>query len=204
MFIGDGLEMELEEARAVYRRMHGRADARVAARCTESSRDALDQRRSAGAAVGRMGRVLPASHRDAHRHDGQLSSPSARFASTRPNDTKRQFDARLGHLTMFPVGTVRRTKGSEGTEADLAYLRDVIALTAKAPELITARSWKWFELGGSLRARCGTNASVRRAGSRHRRRRVPFEAGLRHAEGPPGRSRYRRAARRGADATPCC
>lgn len=180
-FIGEGLEMELAEARAVYRRMHGRP-------MPELLPDALNHR--APRLISDGPHVLPwgawAEFYQRHiamniglmdsylRH--QLGQPES------ANDTRRQLDARLGQLTMFPVGTQRRTKGSEGTEADLAYLRDVIALAAKAPELITLRAWKWFELGASYEP-VDRGMPVAAAWFAAPTTAVPFEAGLRHSAG---------------------
>jgi hypothetical protein len=180
-FVGEGLELELEEARAAYRRMHGRA-------MPESLSEALNHR--ATRLIGDGPQVLPwgawaefyQRHIGMHigRVDNYLRLQLASNDSA--NQMKRTLDARLGQLTMFPVGTHRRTKGSQGTEADLAYLRDVIALTAKAPELITARSWKWFEMGAQYEPVAGhmpTAASWFTPPTAA----VPFEAGLRHSEG---------------------
>jgi hypothetical protein len=89
-----------------------------------------------------------------------------------------ELDRRLGDLTMFPLGTQRRTKGSASTEADLKFLPDVVSLATRAPELITARSWAWFELGSQYEsipismppaAQWFTPPSSK----------VPYEAGLR-------------------------
>ena len=140
--------MELEEAGAAYRRMHGRA-------MPELLPDALNHRAtrliSDGPQVLPWGAWAEFYQRHIAMNIGMMDSFLRHQLGARESadDTRRKLDARLGQLTMFPVGTVRRTKGSEGTEADLAYLRDAIALSARAPELITARSWKWFEMGAN-------------------------------------------------------
>jgi hypothetical protein len=180
-FVADGLEMELVEARTVYRRMHGRA-------MPESLSEALNHRATRLISDGPQ--VLPwgawAEFHQRHiamhvgRVDNYLRLQLAR--SERANNMKRELDARLGQLTMFPVGTHRRTKGSQGTEADLEYLRDVITLTAKAPELITARSWKFFEMGAHYEPVAGHMPPFASWFTRPTAA-VPFEAGLRHGEG---------------------
>jgi len=180
-FVGDGLEMELKEARAVYRRMHGRA-------MPEPLHDALNHRATRLISDGPQ--VLPwgAWAEFYQRHIAMNVGRMDNFLrlqlglSERANNMKRELDARLGQLTMFPAGTHRRTKGSEGTEADLEYLGDVIALAAKAPELLTARSWKWFEQGARyepVAAHMPPGASWFAPPTAA----VPFEAGLRHSEG---------------------
>ena len=180
-FIGDGLEMELEEAGGVYRRMHGRA-------MPESLPDALNHRATRLISDGPQ--VLPwgAWAEFYQRHIAMNIGLMDNFLRhqlgmrERANDSKREFDGRLGQLTMFPVGTARRTKGSEGTEADLAYLRDVIALASKAPELLTARSWKWFEMGGNYEPIAGQMPPFA-SWFTPPTAAVPLEAGLRYAEG---------------------
>lgn len=176
-FVGDALEMELEEARAAYRRMHGRA-------MPESLPDALNHRATRLISDGPQ--VLPwgawaefyQRHIGMHvgRVDNYLRLQLAR--SERADEMKRQLDARLGQLTMFPVGTHRRTK--QGNKADLQYLRDVIALTAQAPELITARSWKWFELGAHYEPVAG-HMPPAASWFTPPTAAVPFEAGVRHS-----------------------
>jgi hypothetical protein len=180
-FVGDGLEMELEEARAAYRRMHGMA-------MPELLPDALNHRATRlitdGPHVLPWGAWAEFYQRHIAMHIGRVDNflRLQLASSERADDMKRELDARLGQLTMFAVGTHRRTKGSQGTEADLAYLRDVIALTAKAPELITARSWRWFEMGAAYEP-VARNMPTAASWFTPPTAAVPFEAGLRHSEG---------------------
>ena len=60
------------------------------------------------------------------------------------DEIKGPIDALLGHLTLFPVATMRRTKG-RGTEADLTYIAQAVDLATRAPELITQNYWVFLE-----------------------------------------------------------
>lgn len=181
IFVGPGLELELEEASAVYRRIHGRS-------MPEPLADALNHRASRLISDGPH--VLPwgawaefyqrhiamnMGMLDTH-HRHRLGVPQA------ADEKKRELDARLGQLTMFPIGTARRTKGSQGTEADLAYLPEVVALSAKAPELIAVRAWRFFEMGASYEP-AATHMPVAANWFTPPTAAVPFEAGIRHSEG---------------------
>ncbi len=48
-----------------------------------------------------------------------------------------QIDRDLGKLTWFAMGTARRTKGRNATEADLTHLSEIIDLAVESPELVT-------------------------------------------------------------------
>jgi hypothetical protein len=180
-FIGDGLEMELEEARSVYRRMHGRA-------MPESLSEALNHR--APRLISDGPQVLPwgAWAEFYQRHIAMNIGLTDNFlrhqlgAADSANEMKRTLEARLGQLTMFPIGTARWTKGSQGTEADLAHLREAIALSAQAPELIAVRAWKFFEMGSRYEP-VPTHMPVAANWFTPPTAAVPFEAGIRHTEG---------------------
>ena len=145
-FIMPALDLELEEAARAYQRVHSRP-------MPDSLSDALNHR--AGRLIGDGPAVLPwgAWAEFFQRHiamnvgmvDGFVRHTLGNH--DRANEWKRTLQARLGGLTLFPVGTLRWTKGSEGTEADLTYLREVTSLTAKAPELVPARAWQFAEMG---------------------------------------------------------
>ena len=99
----------------------------------------------------------------------------------RADEIKGPLDALLGHLTLFPVATVRRTKG-KGTEADLTYIARAIDLATRAPELITDYYWSFLEVGSRfemvsrampVRSTWFASASVE----------VPYRAGVRTALG---------------------
>jgi hypothetical protein len=96
----------------------------------------------------------------------------------RADEWKRGFEAQLGDLTMFPVGTLRWTKGSQGTEADLKFLREITDLTAKSPQLVPARAWQFAEMGSLYEP----VAKLMPKGAEWFRRptpEMPFEAGIR-------------------------
>jgi hypothetical protein len=83
---------------------------------------------------------------------------------------------------LFPLGTLRRTKGTYGTEADLAYLREIIELTAEAPELVAVRAWEFAEMG-SLYEPVPKLMPKRTDWFKAPTPEVPFEAGIRQNEG---------------------
>jgi hypothetical protein len=59
---------------------------------------------------------------------------------------KPRLDALLGHLTLFPLASSKRTKG-RGTEADLTHIRRAIELSVRAPELVSYGTWAFLEMG---------------------------------------------------------
>jgi len=64
----------------------------------------------------------------------------------RADQLKPRLDALLGHLTLFPLASSKRTKG-RGTEADLTYIRRAIELAVRAPELVSYGNWAFLEMG---------------------------------------------------------
>lgn len=144
--ITPSLDLELEEAAQAYRLINGRA-------MPPSLAEALNHR--APRLIDGGPQVLPwgAWAEFSQRHIAMNMSMVDSFVRHTlghrdgADELKRDFEARLGDLTMFPVGTLRWTKGSEGTEADLTYLREITDLTAKAPELVPARAWQFAEMG---------------------------------------------------------
>src|SRR4029079_4343143 len=89
---------------------------------------------------------------------------------------------RLGKLTLFPLSTVRSPQGNNATEADMSYVADVVALSETAPELITERAWVFFEKGSRAES---VPKSMPEPGGwfQSATARVPYEAGVRNAEG---------------------
>lgn len=145
-FIMPALDLELEEAARAYQRVHDRP-------MPESLSDALNHR--AGRLIVDVPEVLSwgAWAEFFQRHLAMNMSMVDSFVRhtlgnhDRANEWKQTLTARLGALTMFPVGTLRWTKGSQGTEADLTYLREITDLTAQAPELVPVRAWQFAEMG---------------------------------------------------------
>ena len=175
--ITPALELELEEAARAYQRLNGRP-------MPELLPEALNHR--APRLINAEPRVLPwgAWAEFYQRHIAMNMSMVDSFVRhglddhDRADEWKRSFEARLGELTMFPVGTLRWTKGSEGTEADMKYLREIISLTAKAPELVPVRAWQFAEMG----SRYEPVPKLMPVGEDWFKRptpQVPFEAGVR-------------------------
>ena len=175
--ITPALELELEEAERAYHRVHGRSMPGLL-------RDALNHR--APRLINDGPQVLPwgAWAEFYQRHIAMNMSMVDSFVRHSlgnhdgADERKRGFEAHLRELTMFPVGTLRWTKGSEGTEADLKYLREIISLTATAPELVPARAWQFAEMG----SRYEPVAKLMPKGEDWFKRptpQVPFEAGVR-------------------------
>lgn len=104
-------------------------------------------------------------------HRQSLASPGEADA------IKRRVDAQFGHLALFPVATAQRTKG-RGTEADLTYIRQAIALAVRAPELVTYDFWAFLDLGA--RYEMVTNIMPeRRLWFAMPTATMPYEAGIR-------------------------
>jgi hypothetical protein len=179
-FLRPALDFELEEAARAYQRVHGRP-------FPASLAEALNHRSSRLIAnephVLGWGTWAEFYQRHIAMTVGMVDSYE-RHMLGRPADAdarKREMSTRVGDLTLFPVGTIRWTKGSEGTEADLAYLSDVVELAARAPEMLSAPAWKWFEHGVAYEPVAtgmpsSANWFVRLTPS------VPFETGRRFAE----------------------
>ena len=87
----------------------------------------------------------------------------------RADQLKPRLDALLGHLTLFPLASSKRTKG-RGTEADLTHIRRAIELSVRAPELISYGKWAFLEMGAELRGRAKRHARTSSSGSRRRAR----------------------------------
>lgn len=180
-FLRPALELELDEAASAYQLVHGRA-------FPESLTDALNQR--ATRLVGAEPQVLPWGawaefyQRHLAMHVGWVDTYERHMQSDHAaaDRASRALDARLGGLTLFPLGTARRTKGTYGTEADLAYLRDVVALAAEAPELVPVPAWRWFENGVRYEP---VATGMPESGKWFARvtPAVPYEAGIRLAQG---------------------
>jgi hypothetical protein len=98
------------------------------------------------------------------------------------DQTKSELGRTLGTLTMFPLGTLRWTKGVTSSEADMSYVADVVALSRTSPELITARAWVFFEPGSRAEAVPESMPQPRKwfTGATAK---VPYEAGVRHDNG---------------------
>lgn len=175
--ITPALDLELEEAAGAYFRVHGRSMPGLLG-------DALNHR--ASRLIDGGPQILPwgAWAEFYQRHIAMNMSMVDSFVRhslgnhDRADERKRGFEAHLRQLTMFPVGTLRWTKGSQGTEADLKYLREIISLAAKAPELVPSRAWQFAEMG----ARYEPVPKLMPSGEDWFKRptpQVPFEAGVR-------------------------
>ncbi len=175
------LDMELDEARTVYRSLLDRP-------MPDALAEALNHR--ATRLIGDGPQVLPwgAWAEFYQRHLAMNMSMVDSFVRHTLGNRdeadlwKRQCETRLGELTMFPVGTLRWTKGSRGTEADLTYIRDIIDLATKAPELLAVRAWEFAETGSHYEP---VPALMPKRADWFQRptAEVPFEAGIRQGEG---------------------
>jgi hypothetical protein len=98
------------------------------------------------------------------------------------DQARDDLDRRLGDLTYFPLGTLRRTKGRAGTEADLRYVSRVVELSASAPEIITCPSWIFFETGAKWEP---IRTAMTKPGDWFTTptKEMPYEAGVRSAGG---------------------
>ncbi|HJU44233.1 MAG TPA: hypothetical protein VJ691_15510 [Vicinamibacterales bacterium] len=180
-FVTPALELELDEAAAVYQRMHGRP-------MPQPLSEALNHR--ATRLISGEPQVLPwgAWAQFFQRHIGMNVGMVDSFLrhtlgnADGANAARRQLDASLGELTLFPLGTLRRTKGTYGSEADLAYLGEIIKLTAQAPELVAIRAWEFAEMGSRYEP-VPTLMPKRADWFRAPTPDVPFEAGVRQSEG---------------------
>jgi hypothetical protein len=145
-FIMPALDLELDEAARAYQRIHGR-------RMPDSLPEGLNHR--AGRLITGGPTVLPWGawaqffQRHIAMNMGMVDSHVRHMLGRhdRANEIKREFETRLGELTLFSIGTLRWTKGSEGTEADLRFLREMTDLTAEAPQLVPVRVWQHAEMG---------------------------------------------------------
>jgi hypothetical protein len=181
IFVTPALEFELAEADEAYQLIHGRslpADLAVA----------LNHR--ASYLVDGKPVVLPWGawaefyQRHVAMNIGMVESRhryllgDAQTADAAKADMYRK----LGRLTMFPLGTLRWTKGNNATEADMTYVADVVALSETAPELITERAWVFFAAGSRAEATRKTMPKPE-TWFHTATAQVPFEAGPRNAEG---------------------
>jgi tetratricopeptide (TPR) repeat protein len=177
MFISPALELELAEARDVYQRLHGRP-------LPDALPEALNHRASyvidSKPVVLSWGAWAEFFQRHIAMNIGMVDSHYRYMLgrSSQADEIQQELDRRLGKLTMFAIGTQRRTKGTAATEADLKFLPDVVQLATRAPELLTARSWAWFELGSQYES---IPISMPRAVQWFTppSAKVPYEAGLR-------------------------
>jgi hypothetical protein len=147
-FILEGLTNEIAELGYVYRQLHQRE---------------LPANLPAAIVNARGGRLLTngdpqvvswgAWAEFAQRHIGmsisQIDNHYRRMLRTagRADELKRVLDARLGHLTLYPVASTNRTKGDRGTEADLSQIARAIDVAVRAPELVNYHFWNFLELG---------------------------------------------------------
>lgn len=179
-FLMPALAMEIAEAARAYQEFHGRP-------MPESLAEALNHRAARlmndGPQVLPWGAWAEFYQRHIAMNVGMVDSYVRHMQGDHDgaNAVKRELDARLGDLTLFPLGTLRRTKGSQGTEADQAFVREVIALAAKAPELVPARAWtfvEWRAVYEPIAERMPLGMSWFKPATPA----VPFEAGVRQME----------------------
>jgi hypothetical protein len=183
VFIEPALELELTEARDAYQRVHGSA---MPASLPESLNHRASYLVNSTPAVLPWGAWAEFFQRHLAMNVGMIDS-YYRYSlgdAGRADEAKAQLNNRLGKLQSFPLGTYRRTKGRNATEADLAELPRVVELAETAPELITERAWVFFERGShyeSIRTAMPLTASWFAPPTPD----VPFEAGVRYPTLPP-------------------
>jgi hypothetical protein len=181
LFVVPALDLELDEARSAYQRLHGQP-------MPDDLAAALNHR--ASYLVDPSPGVLPWGawaefyQRHIAMNIGMVDS-RLRYSlgvAQEADAAKKAMVLQLGKLTSFPLGTLRWTKGNNATEADMTYVADVVELSKKAPELITQRAWVFFEAGSRSESVPETmpNPMTWFATATAR---VPFEAGVRNAEG---------------------
>jgi hypothetical protein len=182
VFVRPALELELDEAADIYRRIHGTP-------MPAALPEALNHR-ATGLVDASSVQVLPWGawaeffQRHIAMNIGMVDAFHRYFLGDveGAEAAKAQLDEQLGELTMFPVGTLRRTKGRAATEADMTYVSRVVDLAASAPELVTYRAWWFFEYGSkaeSVPRSMPKLADWFPAPSAT----TPFEAGVRQNEG---------------------
>lgn len=182
VFVDPALELELDEAADVYRRAHGRP-------MSATLPEALNQR-ATGLVDASSVQVLPWGawaeffQRHIAMNIGRVDSFHRYFLGDAEGaeSAKAELDRRLGELTLFPVGTLRRTKGTAATEADMTHVSRVVDLAVSAPELVSYRAWWFFEYGSkaeSVPRSMPKLADWFPAPSAT----TPFEAGVRQNEG---------------------
>jgi TolA-binding protein len=147
-FIDGGIASEIAELAYVYKQMHQRElpaalpadviNARASGLLADGDPQVLPW--GAWAEFGNRHIGMWAIKLDYHYRHMQGAADSA-------DDQKRELDARLGHLTMYPVASTGRTKGQRGTEADLSQIDEAIDVAVAAPELVTYDYWTFIENG---------------------------------------------------------
>jgi hypothetical protein len=172
---------ELLEWSEIYRLMHGRD--LPAALPSDIMNVRAGRAMSRGeATVVRWGAWAEFFQRHAGMYAGEIDDHYRKSLGlhSAADDIKRKVDALIGHLTLFPVATARRTRGP-GTEADLTHINAAIALTIRAPELVNYDFWRFLSRGSSYEV-------VKQAMPDPSKwfvppsAEVPYDAGLRAAE----------------------
>ena len=149
-FVDDGLAAEIGELAYVYRLMHQRE---------------LPQELPADIVNARAGRLLADGDPEVipwgawaefgNRHIGMWAVKIDQHyrmmlgAADTADRYKRELDSRLGHLTMYPVASMGRTKGRTGSEADLSQIDKAIDVAIRAPELVSFDYWIFMENGSN-------------------------------------------------------
>jgi hypothetical protein len=64
------------------------------------------------------------------------------------DEFKQRADLLLGEWTLFPIASAKRTKG-RGTEADLRFINNAIAVAYAAPELVNYHFWRFLANGAN-------------------------------------------------------
>jgi tetratricopeptide (TPR) repeat protein len=145
--VEEQVQSELEEAAQVFSRIHSRA-------MGESATVALNVR--ADRMIGASGpEVIPwgAWAEQVQRH---LAHAAGRTDDVlrhglglddAADENKAALTAKLGELTMFPVGTIFWTKGPRGGEADLRHIDEAVETAVRAPERVTSPVWAFLFMG---------------------------------------------------------
>ena len=149
-FVADGLLAEIGELAYVYEQLHQR-------QLTKELPASIVNVRAGRLLAGGDPQVIPwgawaeftqrhigqSIDKIDHLYRGQLGTPE------RADELKATLDATLGHLTLYPVASVARTRGKKGREADLRYINQAIDVAVRSPELVTLDYWKFMQQGSN-------------------------------------------------------
>lgn len=149
-FVDDGLSSEIDELAYVYKQMHQRE-------LSKALPADIVNARAGRLLAGGDPQVLPwgAWAEFGNRHIGMwIGKVDYQYrhmqgAAETADNRKSRLDAKLGHLTMYPVASTWRTKGQRGTEADLSLIDKAIDVAIRAPELVTYDFWTFIENGAN-------------------------------------------------------
>lgn len=93
---------------------------------------------------------------------------------------KREVDAAIGRLRLFPLGALGRTAGHRGGLGDFEYIREGIALAAGSPETMQYSQWTYLDVASQYEA-VAQRMPVSTAWFSAAAARMPYEADVRAA-----------------------